>query len=348
MDQRNFQSSQKQRGTTLVELLVAVAVTLALVTLAGGIYLFTHDSQNARKRKLEVDEMGSFAMQLLGRDIKNAGYYPTVMPANGANFAETYPPVNKTTQANQIQAWIAPFPLYLSPLFGCDSAEFNPNTGLCVVNAGANASKFDSIVLNRFTFESAPMGTTTGGRRDCTGSDVGNDPSNTGRLNASNANGGLSPIAPLFVSNRYALRPTNVWVDRQNIATQSLVCSGNGSTSQAYHPLLSGIEEMRFRYGVFETVDNKVPTRFLKALEINALPSLQVDGQDLKAWDRVVAVEVCLLVNSLGGAPKLQDKANQATTYQNCSGETVNSDGRNLRKRYLQRFALRNRLNSDY
>jgi type IV pilus assembly protein PilW len=211
-----------------------------------------------------------------------------------------------------------------------------------------------------------------GQRRDCTGSDVGNDPSNAIRkLNsptpipafgivALTEDTTIAPQQPLFVSNRYGLNATNIVVNvgmnDQAVATQSLACSGNGSSffgvtnTAAYQPILAGIDDMQFTYGVFQTDATRAPDRFYTADEVNGLGNVVIAGVSMGPWARVVAVRVCLMTSTLGANTKITDKAGELRTYLDCANQTQTQAATDiaLHKRHVQIFGVRNRLNQGF
>ncbi|HRP74349.1 MAG TPA: PilW family protein [Rhodocyclaceae bacterium] len=88
---RNPTRSAAQRGLSLVELLIGM--TLGLVVLGGVLYLFAANKQNYRHQESlsRVQESGRFALELLTRDIRMAGYIGC------GNLSYVVPATNITT-----------------------------------------------------------------------------------------------------------------------------------------------------------------------------------------------------------------------------------------------------------
>lgn len=349
-------NQRKQHGLSLIELLVAMALTLALVGGAMYIFLGTRETQKAQERVAESAETGALALAMLGRELANAGYYPSTMPPTSKTVTKqlmnVYPPNNWKflTTAPAVPT------AYLSGVFGCDSARFNPDNAVSACPT-AVAGSADSIVINYFTTDA--MGSTVGHRRDCTGSDVGKDPVNAIRqLNAITqaVDVNLPPQEPLFVSNRYALNIANtsanqVEVDKQVINVKSLACNGNGSTSPTlFQPMLAGLEDMQFTYGVYSSDKTLTPDRFHTATEVAALADITINGVVKSPWSRVVAVRVCLISKTIGGSPKIADKVGALRTYKDCNEnpQTQLATDNNIYKKYVQIFGLRNQLTQAY
>ena len=222
---------KRERGLTLIELMVAMAISLMIVAAAAFIYLRTTQSQRALERQNNSLETGVYVMQLLGREILNAGFYPatalvdTDEPSKKGMY-DTYPPLQSDPRrATDWQDTAAAWPpiAYMTGVYGCDGGAFNVSTATC---PSADATKADTIVINYFTNDA--MGV-TGTRRDCTGADVGSDPSNVNRKTNAAGNANMPPRLPLFVSNRYTLSELKNFVDGGDLATRSLGCSGNGA-----------------------------------------------------------------------------------------------------------------------
>lgn len=345
----------RQRGMTLVELMVAMAIGLLIVIAATVIYLETLQGQRSLERQSTSAENGSFALQLLGREIMNAGNYPANFPPviglgeiTQQGMYDTYPPLEfSVRKATDWQNFAAAWPpvSYMTGVYGCSGGIFDVKTGSCPVSSSALP---DSIVLNYFTSD-ATGGVNT--RNDCTGSSVESDVSNKDRINAGK-NNNKPPLLPLFVSNRFSMKSLKNYVDGNDVSTGSLTCSGNGSnphgTISSYQPIIQGITDLKFRYGVYESDSSLLPNKFYTADEVSALPVLKILGQNLSGWQRVVSVHVCVLSQTQGGGVRLQDKSGAEKIYTDCSGvEKKQPTGQSI-SRFVQIFGVRNGLKQSY
>lgn len=345
--QRRYQS-----GLTLIELLVAMAISLMIMAAAIYVYIASSDSQRVLDRNTASNETGVFAMQMLGRAIMNAGFYPAPsapipVDVTQTGMYDTYPPIPATNRAvtdwaNLEANW--PPPAFQSGIYGCDGAKLKLSNSTCGDAADGVA---DTLVINYFTVDA--MGGASGSRFDCTGADVGKDPSNLER-NKSPSGGtvvdGSPPRLPLFGSNRYTLQESVAYAGRAEVRTKSLVCSGNGksphgsSDSDAYLPLLSGIEDMQFTYGVNLAATTLSPDRFYTATEVNAL------GNGF--WSRVVAVRACILTKTLQGKTRIGDKKGSEKTYVDCQGVSRQQPPGETYTSLVQVFGVRNSLKQSY
>lgn len=343
-----------QRGFTLVELLVSIVITLFVVAAAGYVYVNTRDTQRAIESSSASAETGAFAIQLLGRDVMNAGAYPAMMPPVSPNFPtrrqfDSYPPIVGIPARDT--DWSPPKPAYAAPIFGCVGADFDPVAGTCGTK---DANKSDSLVVNYFTSESAKS--KLGQRLDCTGVDVGKNVSNAKRkLNsggtpATTEDLDLPPQLPLFGSNRYKLIDSTMMVDGVSRATRTLACAGSGNADPTlFVPIISGIEDMRVAYGVYDTDSTRAPSQYYPADKVEATGTKVIDGISMAPWARVVSVRICLLTKTALSA-KIADEAGKERKYVNCSGTTITQAASDmfLYRRHEEVFSLRNRMNQTF
>jgi type IV pilus assembly protein PilW len=319
-----------EAGLTLIELLVSLAISLVIALVAAAAYLGTRSTATAISNISSLNETGKLALDMVGRELQMAGYYPAILSTNALNTSSlgTFTNTKNTAMA-----------VYNQGLFGCDGGTFNPTTGSCSATV-ANAP--DSIVINYFATPELDA-STFGSGFDCLRQAVLNDPNNNGQIAISR---------PLYVSNRFALTATNYTSPAaggsgRSVATRSLACNGNGKTAEetTYQPIFEGVEDMVFRYGVNAGVGSLSPARYYTAAEVTALSIVN----DKNGWQRVTAVRVCILTRTLENS-RTQDKAGSLRTYTDCRGNvnTYAVTDRSLFKRFERVFAIRNNLNGTY
>ncbi|MCW5220231.1 prepilin-type N-terminal cleavage/methylation domain-containing protein [Verminephrobacter aporrectodeae subsp. tuberculatae] len=368
--------TRRQQGLTIVELMVAMSISLVIVVAAAYVYLATRESQRAIDRTSSSRETGAFVMQMLGREIMNAGFYPAAsvsIPPDPAQkgMYDTYPPLPSdprvdTDWQNPAIGW--PPAAFQSGIYGCDGGVFDVATSTCPATVNADA---DTLVINYFTSDTKNMGTSTGRRLDCTGSDVapetagGGDPHNDERKKNSNGtpptptptqtDENIPPQLPVFVSNRFTLKATNIAVDQQEIKTKSLVCSGNGKSphgkpadAETYQAIIEGLEDLQLTYGVYDSETTVTPSRFYTATEVSALGTLTLNGVAVPPWLRVTAVRVCLLTRTLGGSTRIADKAGALRKYRDCSDTAKDQPSGDTITRHIEVFGLRNSMKQYY
>ena len=345
-------------GLTLVELMIGMAIGLLVVAVVTALYVHTQQSQRMLDRQSQSRETGAFVLELLGREIGNAGFYPShFLPVASdptqAGMYDTYPPletpvsnpVNRisTDWQNSSTGW--PPLAYQTGVYGCEGGEFNVQSASCPT---PDLSQPDSLVINYFTGD---VTLAASGRHDCTRSSIENDTSNTNRFDATKSKT-TPPVQPLFVSNRYTLKSTKQQVDGADHTTLSFACSGNGAnpwgTVSAYQPIVSGLKALRFSYGVHSGQGGREPQKFYTATEVSAMPAVQVMGESLTGWQRVTAIRVCVLSQTLGGGTRLEDTAGKEKTYLDCSDTSQPQPAGQMIERFVQVFGVRNGLTHSY
>ena len=312
-----YSRAQSQHGFSLVELLVALALSMLIVIATTYVYLGTRETQRALFEKAYATETAKYALDVIGRDIENAGFYPSSSEA-GLIKPYTNPKVSNPPAA------------FDAMLFGCEDQKFDPSSvsPACVNHTGSVAG--DTLVLNSYSNDAA--GLNVGNRADCLRQDSANDDLNSARRNLGHATATaanrpfLTPIQPLFVSNRYTLVTTALQVEGQDINTFSLACNGNGKnpSDSVYQPIVAGIDQLRFYY--LERTASTTNSQFQRASGVTS-------------WSSVVAIRVCLMSRSMQSA-KLQGNTSYETT--NCDGVTQSFTDGIERKIYSQTFALKN------
>jgi len=302
-----------QRGFSLVELLVALALSMLVVIATTYVYLGTRESQRTLFEKAYATETAQYALDVIGRDIENAGFYPS---SAVTGVVQTYAnPVSSTPKPVAFDAMV----------FGCQGKKFDPTASspACVSHAGSEDA--DTLVLNSYSNDAS--GLDIGNRADCLRQDSANDSLNASRRDAGHPGATLPPLLPLFVSNRYTLGDTASQVEGQAISTFSLACNGNGNSAGGYQPIVMGVDQLRFYYLV-RAGGGSADSTFVRANSVSATD-----------WANVVAVRVCVMTRSMQSA-RLQGNAAYSAT--DCDGTSRSFTDGLERRVFSQTFALKN------
>jgi type IV pilus assembly protein PilW len=328
----NVRNAGAQRGVTLIELMVALTVSLVLVLAAVVLYASTTTSQRTLDEISAANEGGAFALRAIGRDLANAGFYPAV------RLEDPSIPSATSRYASVVGLPTA----YASGLFGCEGAAFNVTTRTCGTTvAGAP----DSLVVGYFSNDA--FGVNVGQRADCEGNDIAAAAFNNARRGTPPA--GQPPTLPVFGANHYRLtNQQTTTLNGRAVTTRSLACAGNGDGNNTYTALVPGIVDMQLSYGVFSD-DSLLPTQFYTASQVGGLPTITFGGQQFRPWEQVIAVRVCVIARTFQSAVALSSGA-VPPTYVGCDGAiNTNAAGdSSIRKTYIQTFGVRNRQGSTY
>ena len=81
------QDSKAQQGFTLVELMIALTISLILLLVIGTVFTSSRQAFRMQEDNARIQESGRFALEVLGRSIKQAGH--TNVPFTGFKLAFT-------------------------------------------------------------------------------------------------------------------------------------------------------------------------------------------------------------------------------------------------------------------
>src|SRR5206468_5075754 len=84
-------SKPRSRGLTLIELMVAIAISMFMVAALVTLYVNNSIARTDLDRSSRQIENGRFAIDMMRDDIALAGYYGEVAPAEVASFVEASP-----------------------------------------------------------------------------------------------------------------------------------------------------------------------------------------------------------------------------------------------------------------
>lgn len=326
----------RQRGLTLIELMVGLVIGIVLSLAAASLYLATRESSRTSQSISDINETGKIALEMIGREIQKAGFYPAQFGQDVVTADQFYGTYFNSKDASKVA--------FNTGLFGCAGANYNPTTKACGATV---AGQPDSIIINYFATPEFGSDSLLGNANDCNRNPVTGDSANDLR----EADG-----LPLFVSNRFSIVDTASYVDsdKNTVSVNSLGCHGNGDEAETTaQPALEGIEDMVIRYGIYAgdgdpAVAGKSPTSFMTATEVNLQDATgPVGGRT--AWQRVTAVSICIVVRSLASS-RQEDKAGDVRTYRNCRDDDpveLPAGSRFIYKSFERVYAVRNNLSDN-
>ena len=298
--------SARQRGTTLIELAIAMTVALLVLGTVGLIFGGTSRNRASLERAARLTENAHYAMDVMRNDVAQAGYYDTLTttaggfawqlrdPCNTAladlgwsNPAGTPPPVN---------AKIENAPIPISGTRAADATpvcipDRMPGTAILVVRfvgpeatPPANASGAPFLQLSKCELET-PNKLNLGA--------VSNDPA---AFTVHNIDCGTIADIKRFVVRAYYVASC----DRCGIDTIPTLKRAELVGNQiVVTPLAQGVEDLQIEYGIDADGDG-TPDRYLEA------PDAAL-GPGFGEWSNVVAVRLYLLARSTDVEPGYKD-----------------------------------------
>lgn len=274
-----------QRGLTLVELMVSLAIGLFLVVGLAALFASMSSSRSELDKSSRQIENGRYALQMLSDEIRHAGYYGALANAPAVPASA---PVPCSNSLSEVRASIGlPIQGYAGAATSgltCAS-NYKPNTAVLVVRRASTS------ILG---FDSGKFNIQVSGCAGDAASFVISDSAADFTLHK-NSSPGCVPItaAPAADITPYLTRI--FFVSSCSLLTSGGACNDSvptlkridvnpgGTTTTA---LVEGIENIQFEYGVDESGNGGVP-------------DLYVDEPTLTQWPNVMTVRAHILARNI-------------------------------------------------
>lgn len=202
-----------QRGVTLIELMVGIALGLMVVAVASVALMSTRSITGTVSESTTLQQQASYAFNVIGRQIRQAGSIELNLNPNFSMGA------SGTFTAMEPVAFDAPDPTGARPTFNRNASTV---TGTSTPTLLVGYQNYIEKIVN----PSNPAQTITESLlRDCLGQNPGK------------ANPALAPV----ISSQF----------QRNTSTNELACVGTGAT--AAQPIIENVTDFRVRYALQPT-----------------------------------------------------------------------------------------------
>ncbi|MHB9101715.1 MAG: PilW family protein [Sulfuricella sp.] len=351
MRRYNLNRHRRNSGLTLVELMVAIAISLLLTVAIGGVFLSSKSSFRYQDAMSRVQENARFAMEKLSRDIRIAGYNGcgslstvanTVIGGTGSLWLDL------TTPVMGYEGGVSAFPTEFSEaVAGTDAIILkgvDPSTELAVISHNAAAAQINTTVNTIPAGEiliitdcsqtsifqmTGPSSASKTNIVHNTGTGI---PGNCTKYLGASCPGSSTPYtfkpgASLLrmYANGYYIKPSATAGVGNSLWMRSITGQTTGVPADV--ELINGVENMQIEYGVDTDADSSA-NKYIKADAITAAD-----------WAKVVSVKVSLLLATPATDNNLSSKS-QTYTY---NGVTTTATDRRVRHVYTSVINLRNR-----
>lgn len=293
----------RPRGFTLVELMVAVTISLLLLVGLANLFLSNNQAQAEIEKGNRQVENGRYAMQLLSGDLRNAGFYAEFDPG-----VLTLPAALPDPCAVTVAAIKTALPLHVqgdddSTALGCLS-DVRDGTDVLVVRhtstcalgeagcdpASAGGPFFQASLCNnldelgsgnveRYYQVSTDNTALALHRRDCTAT----------------AGSGTVAAVRRLQTHIYFIANNNLARDGVPTLKRAEVLSAGASIAVRIVPLAEGIENLQAEYGL-DTDANGVPDTY--AADPSTASGCAAADCAVVNWSRAVAVKLHLLART--------------------------------------------------
>ena len=315
----------KQRGRSLVELMIGVTVALAITSAVASAYLGVSRTARVASELAGIADTGQVVLQMIGDSVRQAGFGEIVGSdlVLGASQVGVYRSQTMFAEGASV--------------IGCAGGRFTDDTARDPVCAAPVDPNFDTLMV-RFQAE-AVIPPDQGRIDDCLGVGVPAED-----LPADHA-GRVRSVSRPMVQNAYFGRDGALW------------CRGSGraAATDAFavaQQLVSNVEQFKVFYGFddmrFANPDSAPAST---ARSVRSAAWINAQSAAANAWEFVVTVHVCMVIRSdpdtsVGPATRVTD------TYSRCPMSEAEAAGalptvymtdRVLRRTYAQTFTVRSR-----
>ena len=325
---------RRQRGVTLVELMVALSIGLLVTVAMLKVYVDASGMYRFNEGLARVQENGRFALEFLRRDARVAGFWGCYSKASPTNGINTNSNAHIKVEEGHISGTAD------DGLNSADSITFRSATGNGALVTTTMSSASDNITVDSANTLSNGMAVLVS---DCEQGDVfqitGISGTKLAHAAGTSANTTTDLSKAYAVSSRvYQAREARFCIapgaDTAQPSLRRLVNPGPGETCASNgDELVEGVENMQILYGEDTDADSDGDNGDGTA---NRYVAIGTEGLDV---DRIVSVRVSLLIRSLN-----HNLTSTPSPY-TFNGDTVTpgTSDRHLRKVFTTTITLRNK-----
>ena len=268
----------RQRGITLVELMVAMVLGLLVTASIGSVYLVASRNLGQQDAEARLQQSAAAAMAIVSQQIQKAGLVD--MPAEWPGWQDATPSLDRFGYL--MQNSVAATPSYLPvTLHGCDHDYTSGDNDLASTACSEGSTGSSAITLawqvSRTGAEaSAPVTTLP-----CLGIADGVRSRSVDKLSYLDAAGAVQSVSSAWTACRISLNPA----DPSIALTQT--ASPTSSKAEQTQSVADNVADMRLRYLVGLPGDSSHLSRYAMAADLSAAGT--------SSWADVTGIEVCLL-----------------------------------------------------
>ncbi|MEE9351257.1 MAG: PilW family protein [Thiotrichaceae bacterium] len=319
-------SPKRQKGLTLIELMISMTLGLFLIGGMMSMYLGSTSSDKTRTELSDIEANARLAIVALRDSIQHAGYGGTSISSLDKPFHTTVDLAIPNPSCGTGNAIISGL--------GTNEGLLNPPTALTSFTTDNDAGDIITVVARPDNPDSGPL------FFDCASSPNNGaanyayfDDSTITTVAAAKARQ-VACSAEVTDANLYSA----FFLRQQTGEPKQLVCYGSRSADADPYVIADNIDNLQIRYGVLTGGIDGVggSTRFLNADQVDAL----TDG-----WQSIISVQVALLV----GSSKNVLENPKARSYE-LLDKTINktASDHKMYKVYSTTIALPNRTQRDF
>lgn len=326
-------SMHRQKGLSLVELLIAMTLSLLLMAGVLQIFLASKQTYSANTALSRVQESGRFAMEFLTNDIRNAGFkgecissLNNLLNESSASYHADYFDLNQVVsgRTNASPSWVANRTAgdvihvkYAASLPGVTASGNTPaNANAINLTAASGVAQGTIIIVSDPTGCDIFQNRSTSNAKSLSRGAVGSP---------GNKNPGSNPFSHAYDASMEILKLQSLTYyignGANNLPSLRRISFTTGAAVD--EELVEGIQDMQILYGIAGS-DRQVGS--------------YVSAASVANWDKVVSVRVYLLLVS---ADTNVTPENQVIDF---NGAAVTIQNRRLAQVFSTTIGIRNRL----
>ncbi len=333
----------KQMGISLVEILVALVISLFLLGGIVQVYVGQKVTFKFTSALAEVQENGRFALDSMSQDLRLASQWGCVPfdPTNTTNINDTLNPGTFPGHDPNFHDFITPG-LGMGAIAGTNDAGINGSDSLTVRGGKAGSTNveapFTAATVN--TLNVNPIGSISGGDIILVARCGANDlvtafEADILPVSSVDTTNPLQTVITVNANKSQQFENDAMVIELQTVTyTIGPAASGNGELAlfrqefnNAAQELVEGVQDMQVLYGI-DTTNSQFPNQY-------------VTSTNVPNFDNVVSLRVMLLIHSI------DDFVTEAPQTYTFNGVPTTAADRRLRQVFTTTIALRNRIGSE-
>ena len=256
------------RGFSLIELMIALALGLAIVAAVGTLSVNATRSYRSMNRASEQIENGRYALKVIKDDLEHAGFFGIFSPTRSNAPAPAFTDPCIKTPENYEKSLLLPVIGYSASPGTCALNVDSATNILTIRRAGINIISPSELQGSTAYIQSSSDKYVIGVKPDSTW------------LYAPAGNNGFSLHGP---DGAYPIRPYETHI--YYLSSQTLMLK-NAVTNATAQPIIDGIENMQIQYGIDNTNQDGSPDTYL------------ANPNSVENWSNVVSIRINLLARS--------------------------------------------------
>ena len=272
---------RRQGGLSLIELMISLTIGLILLTGITTLIVQQSSTRSELEKASREIENGRYAVQLLHDDIQLAGFYGEYSPASGVVYTVPADPCN-VSPGSANSGWDTA-PNVPVPIYGYAGGAVDPTTA---TTCGLTNYKPNTAILVVRRTATVPVAVATAGTTYLQVSECNTSVTpfvlGTGGFSLQQKDCATPADLRQYMVDIYYISTCDV-CGTDTIPTLKMVQSG-AAAAPVITPLVEGIENMQFDYGIDNTGDGS--------------PDTYTTTPAASDWQNVMAVQVNLLARN--------------------------------------------------